>query len=368
MVTPKVRPVDSTAHEGRPVTRLALVMIARDEADAIARALESARPHVDRMIVLDTGSTDETRQIAQACGAEVGEFAWCDDFAAARNAALAMSDARWNLVLDADEWIESGAEALGPKVLPASSGGFLGEVRIANRMGDSAEMGLGQAWIARVLPAGVLYEGRIHEQPASALPRAPLPLVLGHDGYTAEKLARKGARNETLLMRELEAAPEDAYLWFQLAKEHQARGRAPQAALCFSEALRLAPAEAGYRHALVVRSMIALKADGRLEDALALADAEVSRWPDSPDFYFTVGDIYLAAAAQAPDRALADYLPIVESAWKRCLEIGERPELDGTVAGRGSHLAAHNLAALYETFGRPDLAAEYQALAARLRP
>src|ERR1700710_3132879 len=90
------------------VTRLALVMIARDEARAIGRALASARPHVDRMIVLDTGSTDATREIAAAEGAEVHAFAWCDDFAAARNAALAHSDADWNLILDADEWIEDG--------------------------------------------------------------------------------------------------------------------------------------------------------------------------------------------------------------------------------------------------------------------
>ena len=108
------------------MTRLALVMIARDEARAIARTLESARPFVDRMIVLDTGSVDATREIARGCGAEVHDFAWCDDFAAARNAALAHSDADWNLVLDADEWIEDGAEgALGPETLPPGEGGFL---------------------------------------------------------------------------------------------------------------------------------------------------------------------------------------------------------------------------------------------------
>jgi hypothetical protein len=105
-----------------------------------------------------------------------------------------------------------------------------------------------------------------------------------------------------------------------------------------------------------------------LQDALVLADAEVSHWQDSPDFYFTVGDLYLEAATQNPDRALTDFLPVVESAWKRCLEIGERPDLDGTVAGRGGHLAAHNLATLYETFRQPELATEYRALADRLRP
>ena len=344
------------------MTRLALVMIARDEAGSIARALASARPYVERMIVLDTGSTDTTREIARAAGAEVSEFTWCDDFAAARNAALARSDADWNLILDADEWIEDGAGALA--TLPAS--GALGEVRVSSRMDQAGVAGTGQAWLPRLLPRGVRYAGRIHEQPVSDLPRVRVALTLGHDGYTTENLARKGARNETLLMRELEEAPEDPYLWFQLAKEHQARDRAPQAALCFREALRLAPATAPWRHALVVRAMIALKAAGDLHDALVLADGEVANWPDSPDFYFTVGDLYLEAAAQEPNRA-QDFLPIAESAWKRCLEIGERPDLDGAVAGRGGHMAAHNLAVVYETLGLTDLATQYRTLTETLR-
>jgi glycosyltransferase involved in cell wall biosynthesis len=350
------------------VTRLALVMIARDEAASIGRALLSARPHVDAMIVLDTGSTDGTARIAAECGAQVSDFVWCDDFAAARNAALALSDADWNLILDADEWIEAGAEALGPEALPPGGGDFLGEVRVASRFDQAGAEGVGQAWIARVLPRGVTYQGRIHEQPVAALPGRRLALVIGHDGYLAQSLARKGARNETLLMAELEAAPEDPYLWFQLAKEHQARDRPAQAALCFTEALRLAPPDAPYRHALVVRGMIALKANGQLAEALQLADAEVRHWQASPDFYFMVGDLYLDAASQDPDRALTDFLPVVEMAWKRCLEIGERPDLDGAVAGRGGHMAAHNLAVFYETLGQAEPAAEYRALAERLRP
>jgi glycosyltransferase involved in cell wall biosynthesis len=349
------------------LTRLALVMIARDEARAIERALESARPHVDAMVVLDTGSADATREIAQACGALVNDFAWRDDFAAARNAALAHSDADWNLVLDADEWIEAGAEALGPATLPAGGGGFLGEVRVQSLMDQPGAEGTGQAWLARVLPRGVAYEGRIHEQPASDLPRRRLDLVVGHDGYTVENLARKGERNETLLMAELQAQPQDAYLWFQLAKEHQARGRAPQAALCFTEAMRLAAPDVAWRHALVVRTLIALKDNGQIAEALTLADAEVAHWQASPDFYFVIGDLHLAAASLEPDRALDHFLPVAESAWKRCLEIGERPDLDGAVAGRGGPMAAHNLAVFYEALGQAGPAAEYAALAKKLR-
>lgn len=349
------------------MARLVLVMIARDEADVIARALESARAHVDAMIVLDTGSTDATRQIALAGGARVETFVWCDDFAAARNAALAHADGDWNLVLDADEWIAEGADALGPAALPPGDGGFLGDVKVASRIEMAGVESTGQVWIPRVLPRGVRYEGRIHEQPVSALPRRRLPLTFGHDGYLPQHLARKGDRNEVLLKRELEAAPHDAYLWFQLAKEYQARERPGEAANCFTEALRLGPPDAGYRHPLVVRTLMALKASGRVGEALTLADAEVANWLNSPDFYFTIGDLYLEAASLEPARALDHYLPVVELAWKRCLEIGERPDLEGAVVGRGGYMAAHNLAVFYETLGHEAQAQEYRALAVKLQ-
>ena len=91
---------------------IALVMIARNEARCIGRCLESVAPWVDQMIVLDTGSSDQTIAIARSLGAEVYHFNWCDDFSAARNAALDHSRADWNLVLDADEWLISGGPLL----------------------------------------------------------------------------------------------------------------------------------------------------------------------------------------------------------------------------------------------------------------
>ena len=72
---------------------IALTMIVRNEARCLERCLRSAEPFVDRMLVLDTGSTDRTIEIAKDCGAEVFERRWTDDFAAARNAVIARSSA-----------------------------------------------------------------------------------------------------------------------------------------------------------------------------------------------------------------------------------------------------------------------------------
>ena len=81
-----------------------------------------------------------------------------------------------------------------------------------------------------------------------------------------------------------------------------------------------------------------------------------------------VGDLYLEWASRHPDRAVKDYLPIVEYAWKKCLEIGERDDLEGSVAGRGGYMAAHNLALMFTTFGLAGPAAKYRALALQLKP
>jgi glycosyltransferase involved in cell wall biosynthesis len=347
--------------------RLALVMIARNEARCIARCLDSVRSHVDAMIVLDTGSTDDTVAIARACGATVHHFSWCDDFSAARNAALEYSDADWNLILDADEWIEGDAEALASRTLPPAPAParFVGCVRIVSQAGS--DQPAARKFIPRILPRGVRYEGRIHEQPVSPLPLTVLPLAVRHDGFEEAQLARKAGRNEALLRVELTANPGDSYLWFQLGREHLVRGRASEAADALLTAHRTSTPADAWRHGVAVAALQALKRAERFAEALAFADAEHVHWQRSPDFYFAIADLYLEWASRNPAIAMEELLPIVEGAWKRCLEIGERPDLDGSVEGCGSYLAAQNLAMFYESLGIDDDAQHYAQMGAGMR-
>lgn len=83
--------------------RLSLCMIVKNEAENLLRCLDSVKDVVDELVVLDTGSTDATVQIAASYGATVHHFTWCDDFAVARNQALQHVTGDWVLVLDADE-------------------------------------------------------------------------------------------------------------------------------------------------------------------------------------------------------------------------------------------------------------------------
>lgn len=345
------------------MTKVALVVIARDEARCIARCLASARPLVSQMIVLDTGSADDTAAIAVACGAEVHRFAWCDDFSAARNAALAHSAADWNLVLDADEWIDAGAAAALDAAL-AGGVPFVGLLPVASQFDVQGRVEVAVSWIPRLLPAAVRYRGRIHEQPVSSLPRQQVPCRILHDGYRQQELALKKGRNQALLQLALAEAPDDPYLLYQLGKDFEVYEDYPNAALRFRQALRLSDGAHAFRHDLVVRAIFTLKKALLHEEAIQLAEAEMANWQHSPDFFFALGDLMLDWAVRNPAAAYDELLPVAESSWLRCLEIGEQPGLAGSVTGRGSHLAAHNLAVLYEGLGDSANAARYRALAA----
>lgn len=78
-------------------------MIVRDEAYFLTRCLEAVRDHVDEIVIVDTGSKDDTISIANRFTTRVCRFDWCDDFAAARNYSLEQATGDWVLVLDADE-------------------------------------------------------------------------------------------------------------------------------------------------------------------------------------------------------------------------------------------------------------------------
>ncbi|CAM5789335.1 hypothetical protein CCAE64S_02364 [Castellaniella caeni] len=340
------------------IPTIALVMIVKNGAATLARCLASVREHVDQMIVLDTGSVDETEAIARRFGAQVHHFDWVDDFSAARNAALAYSCADWNLILDADNWLESG----GALLRSLGTAPFFGQVAIVNRFMQGQDVRESTEWVTRLLPRGTCYTGRIHEQPVDdqGLVRRRLDIRLGHDGYMPEGLAAKKGRNEALLRLALAESPQDVYLLYQLGKELSIYERHAEAADYFLQAVARAAPDAAYRHDLVVRALYSLKQAGQLENAILLAESEFSHWQDSPDFFFCVADVFLDWAIQHPAEAQSQYLPIVESSWLKCLEIGERPDLSDSVAGRGSYLAAQNLAVLYENTGRPDEAAAFR--------
>jgi tetratricopeptide (TPR) repeat protein len=336
-------------------------MIVRNEAATITKCLASVRPWVDRMLVLDTGSVDGTQQIAQRAGARVEHFQWCDDFSAARNVSLELAAADWHVVLDADETLAHGGATLA--LLRNMRPDFVGNVRQDNHFEQAGAKGFASSWIPRILPAGVRYQGRIHEQPVHGLELRRLDVHLDHSGYTPAALSTKDGRNAALLERSLQDTPKDGYLLYQLAKEHSVYQRYAQALEYFASADQWLAPDLAITHDLLLRWLFALKKCGRHEEAIHLAQERMARWELSPDYWFTLGDLLLDWACEQPQRH-QELMPMIEASWLRCLEIGERPDLEGSVQGRGSYLAAANLAVVYDGLGRSDEARKYRSLAA----
>ncbi|MDI4633790.1 glycosyltransferase family 2 protein [Pelomonas sp. V22] len=340
------------------VATLCLVVIARDEAAHIERLLRSVAPFVDRMLVLDTGSVDATPALAAACGAQVEHFTWVNDFSAARNRALELANADWHLVLDADEWLIDGGEVL--RGLRQQTPDFVGSLALEDQFFDG-ELRHSQGRLSRVLPGAVRYAGSIHEQPQHELPVRNLAIRVGHDGYLPERLAAKRGRNRVLLEQALATAPDDAYLSYQLGKDADVYEAYEAAEAAFARAAKQPDVEAhDWWPDLMVRRLFALKKLKRHEQAMNLAELQLQRCGESPDFFFVLGDLLLDCAAEAPEQA-SGLVPMIEQAWLRCLELGERPDLPGAVAGRGSRLAAHNLALLLEGTGRAVEAQQLRA-------
>ena len=350
-------PEPTSAAELRGPT-LALVLIARDEAACIARCLQSVRPWVDAMVVLDTGSVDDTVAIAQAQGAQVHHAPWCDDFAAARNAALDQSPADWNLVLDADEWLGGDGAALRAAACDAVAAPFIGLLPVCSATQSAPVQDAAGgwrpldaprevvSWIPRLLPRGVRYAGRIHEQPVSAAPRRRLDVPVGHDGYLWQQLQRKQARNHRLLLRAVAEQPQDAALHYQLGKHFDIHGEPALAVGSYTRALEATAHDLAYRVDLVVRLIVCLKRTGQHGAGRRLADAEMARCAQSPDFFYALADLLVDGAHRLAPALAADWLQLARISLLFCLQLGDRPGQVGAVQGRGSDLAARALADL----------------------
>lgn len=340
-------------HMQKTVT-LALVIIARNEERCIARCIESAKRFVDKVLVLDTGSTDATVKIAATCGAQVHHFIWCDDFSAARNRALELADADWHLILDADEWLIAGGPWLASLATQAP---LLGVVSIHSTADQGRGTQTSRSPVSRLLPRGVRYQGMVHEQPVADWPRVMTPLIVQHDGYMPEQMRKKRNRNRNLLLREMQKNGDDPYLNYQLGVDAELAGEHKAACNYYEFALRNLGNTAGYAHDLCVRHLHCLGKAQRFEEAVAFSALQMSQWSTSPDFFFVLGGLMLDMSIDSADGDPMHWLSMAEAAWERCLELGEAAaELSGSVAGRGSYLAAHNLAVMHEQLGRRDKA------------
>ena len=191
----------------RKVIRVSACVIVKNEAENLPRWLAGMRRVADEMIVVDTGSTDDTAAIAAAAGARVISFPWRDDFAAAKNFALDQARGRWIIFPDADEYFTEASLERIPQLLRQgdrdnSVGGYLCRlVNIDKDDGGRVSSVTTQVRIFRHLRQ-LRYQGSVHE--TLAIPRGKKLLLvpditIHHTGYSREIVREKLQRNLALL-------------------------------------------------------------------------------------------------------------------------------------------------------------------------
>lgn len=223
--------------------RLSVCMIARDEEDNLPRALESVRGLADEIIVVDTGSTDGTRGIAESFGAAVINHEWKDDFAEAKNVALDNATGEYVLFLDADEYVSPESKE---KVLSAiAKGADAYFVRIES----DVRSGAGRTYVNLLQRLfrnnkSIRYEGAVHEQVDASLKRIGAgveasEIVLVHSGYGLDpgEMKCKLERNLGILNRMLAENPDDAVSLFHLGETLSMLGSHEGAVAAYEKAL-----------------------------------------------------------------------------------------------------------------------------------
>ncbi|MFD1675370.1 glycosyltransferase family 2 protein [Alicyclobacillus fodiniaquatilis] len=335
--------------------KLSLAMIAKDSESTIGKSLQSVKQYVDEMVVVDTGSVDGTARVAKEMGADVFTYAWKGDFSDARNCALSKASGDYCLVLDADEWIEQMDLAQTIKCLESRS--VIGQIQIRNYFDDAGEMKVYKLFISRIMPNGVYYTGRIHEQIASGLPRIQLPISAYHVGYYK---TNKGERNIGLLKKELASHQDDVYLHYQIAREYRLIKEYLLAMHHYEAAFsRMSRDEVYYADFIVGWLYTAIQTQA-WELALRIFAQEQNFLGDCPDFWFVYGQFCMQYAG-IEQRYFGD----IERAYLQCLTIGETSRY-GSVEGTGSFLAMYNLGVFYEVTGQQEKSIVFYGQAAAL--
>jgi glycosyltransferase involved in cell wall biosynthesis len=282
--------------------QLSLCMIVKNEAQNLGRCLASAQAWVDEMIVVDTGSGDETVSIAKSFGANVDYFEWCNDFASARNYSLSLATGEWILVLDADE-----------ELFPQP--GYTDDWRTTpdllawqiNLWDADAREGLTSMATLRLFRnhPDLVYVGRYHEallyqgQPIPTEQTQPLTsLGIRHYGYSQAALHEKSPSRIAHLEQLRQQEGLSLMLLWTLSGFYELTEQPDPVANCYAEAWeRLLPnllsgekpsdtrAIPSWLYSLGVRAI----QQEDLEAAPLIAQTGLKWFPDYPPFYYLNG-------------------------------------------------------------------------------
>ncbi len=297
--------------------RISQCMIVKNEEANIRKALSWGKGIVWEQIVVDTGSTDRTVEIATSMGARIFHFPWVDDFAAAKNFAISQAGGQWIALLDADEALAPGDEQKLPGIIRQLETTQAQAITTGWMQLDEAGkiMAAGtQIRIFRNLP-GLSYRRRIHEQ-LEWKDKSPLrvadatkELSILHTGFcgAAWEEKRVNERNRKLILKELEDHPGDYEMMGYLGDEYYAGGNQQEAEAWYRKAVKAMPAALDardQRSAVTFLHLLQIMSAGRgaAKEMQDLYRKAVSLLPEEADFDYLMGEYFAAAGAYQEGR------------------------------------------------------------------
>lgn len=350
-------PADQLSRDGGSVL-LSLCMIVRDNESIIGECLESIRPWVDEMIVVDTGSKDRTVEIAEGLGATIHHFPWCDDFSAARNESLKYASGKWLFWMDSDDTIDQAngrkLRQLADQEHPEHILAHVLQVHCPGGPESPADCTVvDHVKVIRNHPS-IRFEGRIHEQVLSPIRELGgdvgwTDIFVTHSGSDQSKQGKAGKYERDLrcLKLDLVERPKHPFVLFNLGMTYSDKGDHEEALKWLEQCLEVSATHESHvrkAQALHVHTLHQLDRD---QEALEACRTALSDFPNDPELLFRLGIV--AHACQRLPEAIEAYQNACSSSSR------ERyfASLDPSVSG---YKARFNLALVYIETGQFDLA------------
>lgn len=285
------------------MTPISICIIAKNEEKNMEAFLSSIKKHMGNypyeIVLVDTGSTDKTIEIAKKYTDRILFFEWIGDFATARNFSLNNANHDWVLILDCDEYVDEldvNGFTLMMKQYPDGVGMLTRRNHYEMNGTDSIYTDRVERFFNR---RHYHYEAIIHEQvrriDGGDFERVAIPLTVEHCGYngTPEQMRQKAERNNALLLKMLEENPDDPYLYFQIGQSYNSIHDDENACYYYGKGLEYeVDPRAEYVQMMVIGYGYNLLHLGRLEEALQFQNI-YEDFDFSADFVCLMGLIYL---------------------------------------------------------------------------
>ncbi|AKN33632.1 glycosyl transferase [Clostridium carboxidivorans P7] len=344
---------------------ISLCMIVKNEEENLPRCLESVKDIVDEMIIVDTGSSDKTVEIAKNYGAKIYYFEWCNDFSTARNESLKYATKDWIFIMDADdEFCKDDKEKFKMLVKNLDDDTvYFFETMCYFGVLSSNNMTINLNPRLFKNNYGYCYEGVIHNQLINK--EHPIrgkeePIKIYHYGYLDESLIskNKNKRNIAILEEQIKKNPQDKFNYFNLANEYSSIGNEEKALENYYKAYEEFDETTGFAPKLIERIVMSNYSLGYYNKAFEFIDIGLKYYPKFTDLYYLKGS--MLAAQDRPTLAI--------KAFEKCMEIGEASGILKSIYGTGGFKASYELAQIYMKLKDYDTAYDYCVQTIRLKP